>query len=199
MHAYECCVVVVATYLIGSIPFGLIITKCFGLNDIRLIGSHNIGATNVLRTGHKSLALATVLFDSCKGIIAALGGCQFGNDTASLAAVWVVIGHCFPLWIKFKGGKGVATAIGVWLALATDIGIIVCLLWLIVASVFRYASAASLAAIAVAPLLAWNMGNIEFVQAGIVIVSIIWLRHYHNIRRIIAGCESKIVLHEKKQ
>ncbi|AFX99630.1 hypothetical protein A1OE_1461 [Candidatus Endolissoclinum faulkneri L2] len=199
MSTYEFFAGFVVAYLIGSIPFGLIITRYFGLSDIRLIGSHSIGATNVLRTGHKSLALVTALLDSCKGSFVVMSGWQFGDSMAYLAAIWVVIGHCFPLWIKFKGGKGVATAIGVWLALATDIGVIVCLLWLIIAFIFRYASAASLAATTVAPLLAWNMGNPALAQAGIVIVSIIWLRHYHNICRIMAGCESKITLCKKKQ
>ena len=184
-------------YLVGSIPFGLVLTRMAGLGDIRAIGSRNIGATNVLRTGRKGLAAATLLLDGGKGILAVAVGWQFGTDFALLAAIGAVLGHCFPVWLKFKGGKGVATAIGVWLALVPNVGVIVCGLWLAIAFVFRYSSAAALVAMAVAPFLAWHLEGAEFGIAGGVIAAIIWLRHHQNIRRLIKGEESKISFGKK--
>ncbi|WP_028792555.1 glycerol-3-phosphate 1-O-acyltransferase PlsY [Thalassobaculum salexigens] len=184
-------------YLVGSIPFGLLLTRFAGLGDIRAIGSRNIGATNVLRTGRKGLAAATLLLDGGKGIVAVAVGWQFGTDMAVLAAVGVVLGHCFPVWLKFKGGKGVATAIGVWLALVPNVGVVVCGLWLAIAFVFRYSSVAALVAMAVAPFLAWHLEGPQIAQAGGAIAAIIWLRHYQNIRRLLKGEESKISFRKK--
>lgn len=184
-------------YLLGSIPFGLVLTRIAGLGDIRAIGSHNIGATNVLRTGRKGLAAATLLLDGGKGILAVAVGWQFGTDMALLAAIGAVLGHCFPVWLKFKGGKGVATAIGVWLALVPNVGVVACALWLLIAFVFRYSSAAALVALTVAPLLAWHLEGSNFGIAGGVIAAIIWLRHAQNIGRLLAGRETKISFRKK--
>lgn len=184
-------------YLVGSIPFGLVLTRFAGLGDIRAIGSHNIGATNVLRTGRKGLAAATLLLDGGKGILAVAVGWQFGPDMALLAAIGAVLGHCFPVWLKFKGGKGVATAIGVWLALVPNVGVVVCGLWLVIAAVFRYSSVAALVAMAAAPFLAWHLEGPQFGQAGAAVAVIIWLRHHQNIRRLLKGEESRISFRKK--
>ena len=187
----------VLAYLLGSIPFGLVLTRMAGLGDIRAIGSHNIGATNVLRTGRKGLAAATLLLDGGKGILAVAIGWQFGSDMAIIAAVGAILGHCFPVWLKFKGGKGVATAIGVWLALIPTVGVVVCGLWLLIAGVFRYSSVAALFSMAVAPFLAWHLEGPQFAVAGGIVAAIIWLRHYQNIRRLLKGEESKISFRKK--
>jgi glycerol-3-phosphate acyltransferase PlsY len=184
-------------YLAGSIPFGLVLTRMAGLGDIRAIGSHNIGATNVLRTGRKGLAAGTLLLDGGKGLLAVAVGWQFGSDMALIAAIGAVLGHCFPVWLKFKGGKGVATAIGVWLALVPTVGVVVCALWLLVAGVFRYSSVAALVAMAAAPLLAWHLEGPQFAEAGAAIAVLIWLRHHQNIRRLIKGEESRINFRKK--
>ena len=187
----------VLAYLLGSIPFGLVLTRMAGLGDIRAIGSHNIGATNVLRTGRKGLAAGTLLLDGGKGILAVAIGWQFGSDMAIVAAIGAILGHCFPVWLKFKGGKGVATAIGVWLALIPTVGVVVCGLWLLIAGVFRYSSVAALFSMAVAPFLAWHLEGPQFAVAGGIIAAIIWLRHHQNIRRLIKGEESKISFRKK--
>ncbi|MDF1791146.1 MAG: glycerol-3-phosphate 1-O-acyltransferase PlsY [Thalassobaculaceae bacterium] len=184
-------------YLLGSIPFGLVLTRISGLGDIRAIGSHNIGATNVLRTGRKGLAAATLLLDAGKGAVAVAVAWQFGADMALLAAIGAVLGHCFPIWLRFKGGKGVATAIGVWLALVPDVAVIVCGLWLLIAGVFRYSSVAALVSLAAAPLLAWHMEGPQFAEAGGVIAAVIWLRHHQNIRRLLKGEETRISFKKK--
>lgn len=184
-------------YLAGSVPFGLVLTRFAGLGDIRSIGSRNIGATNVLRTGRKGLAAATLLLDGGKGLVAVAVAWQFGSDMAVLAAVGAILGHCFPIWLRFNGGKGVATAIGVWLALIPNVGVIVCGLWLVIAFVFRYSSVASLVAMAAAPFLAWHLEGPQFAQAGGAIAAIIWLRHHQNIRRLLKGEETKISFKRK--
>jgi len=184
-------------YLLGSIPFGLVLTRFAGLGDIRAIGSHNIGATNVLRTGRKGLAAATLLLDGGKGLVAVAIAWQFGPDMALLASAGAVLGHCFPVWLRFKGGKGVATAIGVWLALVPNVGVVVCGLWLLIAAVFRYSSAASLVSLAVAPFLAWHLEGPQFAQAGGFVAALVWLRHHQNIRRLLKGQESRISFGKK--
>jgi glycerol-3-phosphate acyltransferase PlsY len=184
-------------YLLGSIPFGLLLTRLAGLGDIRAIGSRNIGATNVLRTGRRELAAATLLLDGGKGAAAVAVGWQFGADMAVLAAAGAVLGHCFPVWLRFRGGKGVATAIGVWLALVPNVGVLVCGLWLLIAGVFRYSSAASLFSLAVAPFLAWHLEGPQFAQVGGFVAVLVWLRHHQNIRRLVKGEESRISFKRK--
>ncbi len=180
------------SYLLGSIPFGLVLTRIAGLGDIRAIGSGNIGATNVLRTGRKSLAAATLLLDGAKGAVAVLIAAQFGPDMAVLAAAGAIIGHCFPVWLRFKGGKGVATALGIWLALSWPVGLIACATWLAVAAVSRYSSLAALFAIAIAPLAAWRIEGPQFAEFGVFVAVLVWIRHHENIRRLLRGQEGRI-------
>lgn len=179
-------------YLLGSIPFGLVLTRLAGLGDIRAIGSGNIGATNVLRTGRKGLAGATLLLDGCKGAVAVLIAAWFGPDMAVLAAAGAILGHCFPVWLKFKGGKGVATTLGTWLALSWPVGLVACGVWLATAVIFRYSSVSALLAIAVAPLAAWHFEGPQFAELGIFIAVLVWIRHHENIRRLLRGEESRI-------
>lgn len=179
-------------YLLGSVPFGLVLTRLAGLGDIRAIGSGNIGATNVLRTGRKGLAAATVLLDAGKGAAAVLIAARFGPDMAVLAAAGAVLGHCFPVWLRFKGGKGVATALGTWLALSWPVGLIACGVWLLVAALSRYSSLAALTAIAVAPLAAWRIEGPQQAEIGLFIAVLVWIRHHQNIRRLLRGEEGRI-------
>ena len=179
-------------YLFGSIPFGLLLTRLAGIGDIRTIGSGNIGTTNVLRTGNKGLAALTLLCDAGKGIAAVLIMGQWGQESALLAGLFAVIGHNFPVWLKFRGGKGVATTLGVLLALAWPVGLIACASWLAVAAVFRYSSLAALAALAVAPVaMAWLAGVEQIVIAALLAV-LGFARHHANIRRLIQGREPRI-------
>ncbi|MEQ9606940.1 MAG: glycerol-3-phosphate 1-O-acyltransferase PlsY [Kiloniellaceae bacterium] len=180
-------------YLLGSIPFGLLLTRMAGLGDVRQIGSGNIGATNVLRTGHKGLAAATLLLDGGKGAAAVLIAKMWGPDMALVAAFGAVIGHLFPVWLCFKGGKGVATTLGVLLALSLPLGAACCALWLLVAGVFRYSSLAALLSVGAAPVLSWFLlGDLQMVQLTAVLAALVWLRHHENIRRLLKGEESKI-------
>lgn len=180
-------------YGLGSVPFGLLLTRAFGLGDIRRIGSGNIGATNVLRTGHKGLALATLLLDGGKGAVAALALQHLGDGTAALiAGVAAVLGHNFPVWLKFKGGKGVATTLGVLLAVAWPVGLACCAVWLLTAAVFRYSSLAALAALAAAPLLMLLLVDAEHALAAAGLAVLGFARHHTNIRRLIKGEEPKI-------
>ncbi|MEK7265209.1 MAG: glycerol-3-phosphate 1-O-acyltransferase PlsY [Pseudomonadota bacterium] len=185
-------------YLLGSIPFGLVITKAAGLGDIRAIGSGNIGATNVLRTGRKDLALATLLLDGGKGAIAVLIAYQLGlrPEVAGAAAF---LGHCFPVWLKFNGGKGVATFIGTLLALWFPAGLFACAIWLIVAYALRYSSLAALAAAAASPLVLFSMGKPAFAIAAIFMAILIFIRHQANIKRLIDGDEPKIGAGKKEE
>jgi glycerol-3-phosphate acyltransferase PlsY len=182
----------IAGYLLGTIPFGLLLTRAAGLGDIRKIGSGNIGATNVLRTGHKGLAAATLLLDGGKGAHAVLIARHWGPDTAILAGCGALLGHLFPIWLGFKGGKGVATSLGVLLALDWRIGLIACLTWLLVAALFRYSSLAALSAVALAPVVAWFMATRQLAAVALLIAALVWLRHRENIRRLLGGRESKI-------
>lgn len=185
-------------YLLGSIPFGLLLTQLAGLGDIRKIGSGNIGATNVLRTGRKGLAALTVLLDFGKGLVAVLLGQRFGPDMAIFCAFGVVLGHMFPVWLRFKGGKAVATAGGVLMALRWEIGVAAFVAWLVVAVIFRYSSLAALVACIVAPLFTyWLTLNIGLSEAIGLIALLVILRHHANIRRLIRGEESKIRLSSK--
>ena len=179
-------------YLIGSIPFGLLLTRLAGLGDIRSIGSGNIGATNVLRTGKKGLAALTLLLDALKGAVPVLIARQFGPDMEVLAAAGAVIGHIAPVWLKFRGGKGVATAIGVFWALAWPVGALVCLTWLAVAFLFRYSSLAAIVSIAASPLYAWWLAGPQKAQLAAFVAVLVILRHAGNIRRLLTGTESRI-------
>ncbi len=186
------CACFVLAYLLGSIPFGLLLTKMAGLGDIRSIGSGNIGATNVLRTGRKGLAAATLLLDGGKGAVAVLLARELGPDMAVIAAAGAVIGHVAPVWLRFHGGKGVATAIGVLLALHWQVGGMVCLTWLVVAALSRYSSLASILSIVLSPLYAWWLADPPRAGLAALIALIIMMRHYENIRRLLSGTESKI-------
>lgn len=179
-------------YLLGSIPFGLLLAKVTGAGDIRKIGSGNIGATNVLRTGRKGLALATLLLDGGKGAVAVLIARQFGPDCAAVAGLGAVIGHIFPVWLRFKGGKGVATAIGVHLALAWPVGLMVCATWLLVAAVFRYSSLAALVAIVLSPVYALWLADGQRAEIAGIIAILVVVCHRENIGRLVAGTESRI-------
>jgi len=181
-------------YLLGSIPFGLLLTRMAGLGDIRNIGSGNIGATNVLRTGNKKLALATLVLDGAKGAVAVFLARWFFLDPVLpvIAGAAAFIGHIFPVWLKFKGGKGVATALGTWLALAWPIGVLACLTWLVVALVFRFSSLSALLAVALAPVYAIWLGTPALIGFGIGVAILVWIRHHENIRRLLKGEEPKI-------
>ncbi len=180
-------------YLIGSVPFGLVLTRMAGLGDIRKVGSGNIGATNVLRTGNKGLALATLLLDGGKGAVAVLLAWQFGDKLAAFAALGAVLGHMFPVWLRFNGGKGFATAIGVFLALHPLVGLAMCGTWLLVAITFRYSSVATLTAISLVPLYLYFIGAAWLPMIiAVIIVVLMWIRHHGNLRRLVRGEESKI-------
>ena len=192
---YLLCFVAVASYLLGSIPFGLVIAKLMGLGDLRQIGSGNIGATNVLRTGSKSAALATLLLDAGKGGIAVLLARFFvGEDAAQLAGLAAFIGHIFPVWLNFNGGKGVATYLGTLLALSFFAGFIACMTWLVFALLFRISSLAALAAAALMPLWLHLIGLPDYIILAALLGALIWMRHAGNIRRILNGSEKKIQL-----
>ena len=179
-------------YLLGSIPFGLVLTRLAGLGDIRRIGSGSIGATNVLRTGNKTIAALTLLFDVVKGAAAALIGGAWSVEAALAGGAAVVIGHMFPVWLGFRGGKGVATALGVLLVLAWKVALLAALVWLATATIFRYSSLAALvAAIAAAVLGAVLVDPARAVLIALIAVLVI-LRHHDNIRRLLAGSESRI-------
>jgi acyl phosphate:glycerol-3-phosphate acyltransferase len=179
-------------YLLGSIPFGLLLTRLMGLGDIRKVGSGNIGATNVLRTGNKPLALAVLLLDAGKGALAVLLAWRFGPDMAVFAAAGAVLGHCFPIWLKFKGGKGVATALGVLLALAPMVGGAACAVWLAAAIAFRMSSVAALLAMAAAPVAAHFTSLPQIRDVAAVIAVLVIARHHANIRRLLKGEEPRI-------
>jgi len=180
-------------YLLGSVPFGLVLSKLAGLPDPRTQGSGNIGATNVLRSGRKDLAAATLVLDAGKGAAAALIAWRFGPDMALMAAYGAILGHLFPVWLRFQGGKGVATTLGTHLALAWPMGAAACATWLVVAAATRYSSLAALVSLALAPVFAWwLMGDLQLVQYAAIIAVVVWLRHHANIRRLLKGEESRI-------
>ena len=180
-------------YLAGSIPFGIIISKILGLGDLRKVGSGNIGATNVLRTGNKLAAFLTLLFDFSKGICAVLITRQFfGEDAVQLSAFSALIGHCFPIWLRFRGGKGVATFLGATIALSFILGIICCFVWLFVAVLRRMSSLASLTSAASAPIAAMFLGQPNTIILLMLLVGVVFFRHKQNINRITKGVEPKI-------
>jgi glycerol-3-phosphate acyltransferase PlsY len=179
-------------YLLGSIPFGWILTRLAGLGDIRRIGSGNIGATNVLRTGNKGLAALTLLLDAGKGAAAVLLVGEYGPDPAILAAYGALIGHLAPVWLGFRGGKGVATALGTLLALNPAVGALVSVTWAMIAALTRYSSLAALAGLALAPVYAYFLAPPQIKEAAILIAVLVWLRHIGNIRRLLAGTEPRI-------
>ncbi len=180
-------------YLLGSIPFGLLLARLAGLGDIRKIGSGNIGATNVLRTGRKGLAAATLLLDGGKGAAAVLLAGAWGPDMQLTAALGALLGHLYPVWLRFAGGKGMATALGVLLAIAWQVGLAACATWLVVAGLLRYSSVAGLMSLAAAPLYAWWFrGDLQLVELAAIIAAFVWLRHRANIARLIKGQEPKI-------
>jgi glycerol-3-phosphate acyltransferase PlsY len=182
----------VLAYLLGSIPFGLILTKLAGLGDIRQIGSGSIGATNVLRTGNKALALAVTLLDGGKGAVAVLIAWRFGPDMAVFAAAGAVLGHCFPVWLRFKGGKGVATTLGVLMALDFVIAAIACATWLAIAALFRMSSVAGMSAVIAAPIAAHFVSLPQIRDVAILIALVVIIRHHGNIRRLLKGEEPRI-------
>jgi glycerol-3-phosphate acyltransferase PlsY len=191
-------VVALLAYLLGSIPFGLVLTRLAGLGDIRKIGSGNVGATNVLRTGNKPLALLTLALDAGKGGIAALiayhvyPGGENGLDFAIVAGITAVIGHNFPLWLRFQGGKGVATTLGTLLAVAWPIGLSACLTWALVAAVSRYSSLAALVSLAASPFYALYFGSEKVASLTTILAILAILRHHENIRHLLKGEEDKI-------
>jgi glycerol-3-phosphate acyltransferase PlsY len=184
---------VVFGYLLGSIPFGLILTRMAGLGDVRKIGSGNIGATNVLRTGNKKLAAATLLLDALKATVAAALVAHFISLDAGIAAGFAAfIGHLFPVWLRFKGGKGVATYIGVLLGLAPLMVVVFAVLWLGCARISRYSSLSALVATLAVPVVEWFAGDQRIAVALAVMTVITWIKHKQNIQRILAGTESRI-------
>ena len=179
-------------YLLGSVPFGLLLTLASGKGDIRSIGSGNIGATNVLRTGSKGLAAATLLLDGAKGFLTVWLAWRYLPDVAPLAALGAVLGHCFPVWLGFRGGKGVATALGACLGLAWPIGLAYAVVWLAMLAVTRISSVGGMSAVAAAPIAAAATGRLELVPvlADIALI-VVWL-HRKNIARLRAGTEPKV-------
>lgn len=185
--------VALAAYLLGSVPFGLVIVRIFGLGDIRKIGSGNIGATNVLRSGNKPAAFLTLILDVGKGAIAVLVAREFvGEDAAQLAGFMAFLGHCYPVFLGFKGGKGVATWLGTLLALAWPIGVAACAIWAAVVALTRISSLGGLVGAALSPLLAWGLGMPAMIVLTCAFAALIYLRHRHNISRLIAGNEPQI-------
>jgi len=186
-------VIGLGAYLLGSIPFGVVITRALGLGDVRRIGSGNIGATNVLRTGNKAAAAATLLLDAGKGAVAVLiARAIAGEDAAQLAALMSFLGHLFPVWLGFKGGKGVATFLGTMLALAWPIGLACCATWLVVVFLTRISSASALVASAGSAVWLWVLGPRSMIVLALALAALVWLRHGANIRRILAGTEPRV-------
>ncbi|WP_138465094.1 glycerol-3-phosphate 1-O-acyltransferase PlsY [Poseidonocella sp. HB161398] len=180
-------------YLLGSVPFGLVIARLFGLGDLRKIGSGNIGATNVLRTGSKPAAFLTLVLDAGKAAAAALiARALWGEDAAQIAGAAAFFGHCFPVYLKFKGGKGVATFLGTLLALSWPVGLAACATWLATALLLRISSLSALVAAALSPLWALALDQGQMVLLCIVLAVLVFLRHRPNIARIVAGTEPKI-------
>ncbi|MBL0374831.1 glycerol-3-phosphate 1-O-acyltransferase PlsY [Rhizobium sp. KVB221] len=180
-------------YLSGSVPFGLILTKMAGLGDVRSIGSGNIGATNVLRTGNKGLAAATLILDALKGTVPALLATHFlGFEAGLIAGFFAFIGHIFPVWLGFKGGKGVATFIGVMFGLAWQMGLLFMLVWIATAAITRYSSLSALVASVAVPLVLWATADPKLAALATIMTVIIWIKHRANIERLLSGGESKI-------
>jgi glycerol-3-phosphate acyltransferase PlsY len=180
-------------YLLGSIPFGLVLTKLAGTQDLRSIGSGNIGATNVLRTGRKGLAAATLICDALKGTLAVvISGYYGGPNAAMLAALGAFLGHLFPVWLKFRGGKGVAVYIGVLIGLFWPAALIFCAMWLATAFTTRYSSLSALVAAFITPLFLWWFGQPALASLSAVLTMLLFYMHRENIKRLQAGTEGKI-------
>ena len=193
LSALDMIVSLVFGYLCGTIPFGLILTKSAGLGDIRSIGSGNIGATNVLRTGNKKVAAATLILDALKGTVPALlMGWLFGPQAAILAGLAAFFGHLFPMWLGFKGGKGVATSIGVLFGLYWPLGLIFIGVWIVMASLFRISSLSALTASLLSPLAAWFMGRSDLILPAAIMGLAVFITHRANIGRILKGEEPRI-------
>ncbi|WP_425093135.1 glycerol-3-phosphate 1-O-acyltransferase PlsY [Tropicimonas sp. S265A] len=185
--------VALLAYLLGSVPFGLVIARTLGLGDLRQIGSGNIGATNVLRTGNKAAAAATLVLDAGKGAIAVwLARALIGEDAAQVAGAMAFLGHCFPIYLRFKGGKGVATFLGTLLALAWPVGVAACGTWLAVAGALRISSLAALVAAATAPVWALGLGHAGVSALAAFLAVLVWIRHRPNIQRLLDGSEPRI-------
>lgn len=185
-------VTILLSYLIGSIPFGYVLTKLAGFGDIRQIGSGNIGATNVFRTGNKKLAFLTLLLDGAKGAAAVLIVQYFYPDLGMLAGLFVLLGHLFPVWLKFKGGKGVVTSVGVVTALAWPVGVVTMIIWTLVVKLSGYSSLGALAAVSFMPIGVFLSGRRDLEGLTLVIILLVFWKHSTNIRRLINGTESKI-------
>jgi len=179
-------------YLLGSIPFGLLLTRAAGLGDIRAIGSGNIGATNVLRTGNKALAAATLLLDALKGTLAVVWVGAYGHHGVFVAGLAAFLGHLFPAWLGFKGGKGVATGLGVFFGLSWPLGLVCCAAWLLTAFTLRYSSLSALLAYAVAPVAAWFLAAPKTALLALLIAALVYWTHRGNIARLLAGTEPRI-------
>jgi acyl phosphate:glycerol-3-phosphate acyltransferase len=180
-------------YLLGSIPFGLILTRLAGTEDLRSIGSGNIGATNVLRTGRKGLAAATLILDALKGTVAVIIAGHFaGSEAAMLAGLGAFLGHLFPVWLRFKGGKGVAVYIGILIGLFWPAALVFCALWIITAVISRYSSLSALAASLVTPILLWWLGHLSLAALFAILTVLLFYMHRANISRLMAGTEGKI-------
>jgi glycerol-3-phosphate acyltransferase PlsY len=193
-HALSFCLLAfVFGYLCGSIPFGVLLTRLGGGPDLRSVGSGNIGATNVLRTGRKGLAAATLLGDLLKGTFAVLlTRYALGDNAAIVAAVGAFLGHLFPVWLRFRGGKGVATYIGVLLGIAWPAAIVFCVVWLAVAAATRYSSLAALTASLAAPAFLWWWGDVADAQVFLLLSALLWIMHRANIGRLLNGAEGRI-------
>ena len=185
-------VIMGGAYVLGSIPFGLLLTRAAGLGDIRQIGSGNIGATNVLRTGRKGLAAATLFLDGAKGAAAVIIARVLAPDDVLFAAAAAFLGHLYPVWLGFKGGKGVATALGVLLAISWPVGILACVTWLVMAVTFRYSSLSALTAAALTPLTAWYFAGDAAALLALFLAALVFVRHRDNIRRLVSGTETRI-------
>ena len=179
-------------YLLGSIPFGLLLTRMAGGGDLRQVGSGNIGATNVLRTGRKGLAAATLVFDALKGAAAVLVARQIGPDLALLGGTAAFVGHCYPIWLRFRGGKGVATYVGVALAAAWPVGLVFAAVWAAVLAVFRYSSLAGILAAMSGPVVAALRGDFTMAIMFLGFAMIVVLKHRPNIERLFAGLEPRV-------
>ncbi|RWN34645.1 glycerol-3-phosphate 1-O-acyltransferase PlsY [Mesorhizobium sp.] len=190
--AYDIVLALVFGYLLGSIPFGLLITRAAGLGDVRNIGSGNIGATNVLRTGNKGLAAATLLLDALKGTAAVLIAGHFAPELGPWAGLGAFLGHLFPVWLGFKGGKGVATYLGVLIALAWQVALIFAVVWLAVAFLFRFSSLAALTTAVVVPIALYVLSTPEIAGLFALMSLIVIIKHRANIARLLAGTEGKI-------
>jgi acyl phosphate:glycerol-3-phosphate acyltransferase len=193
-HAlWPCLSALLFGYLCGSVPFGMVLTRAAGGPDLRSVGSGNIGATNVLRTGRKGLAAATLLGDMLKGTFAVLlTRYALGADVAIAAAVGAFLGHLFPVWLRFRGGKGVATYIGVLLGIAWPAAVVFCVVWLAVAAATRYSSLAALVGSLAAPAFLWWRGDVADARAFLLLSALLWIMHRGNIERLLHGTETRI-------